>query len=216
MLKSDPIIKRLDILPMVQHYISELGLYKLFEEYIPNTTGCDINPSQVLCMMIMNIIVACKPLYKVDDWLLDYLDGQSEQGVNAGKYNDDRLGRTLDKLFEADRNVLMSKSAVAAIKVHKLQTDRIHNDSTTVSFAGTYSSQNTDAVEITYGHNKDHRPDYKHLPPWKNLSNVLQQTKSTKYADNNFFHWFKDVPVKKRKGSSTYGNSIAKAFFDSV
>ncbi len=163
MTKLDPIIKKLDILPIVQHYISELGLYELFEEHIPNTNGCDINPSQVLCVMIMNIVAAAKPLYKVDDWLLDYVDGQSEQADNSGKYNDDRLGRTLDKLFEADRNVLMSKAAVAAIKVHELQTERIHNDSTTVSFAGAYSSQNSDAVNITYGHNKDHRPDYKQI-----------------------------------------------------
>jgi len=163
MTKLDPIIKKLDILPIVQHYTSELGLYELFEEHIPNTNGCDINPSQVLCVMIMNIVAAAKPLYKVDDWLLDYVDGQSEQADNSGKYNDDRLGRTLDKLFEADRNVLMSKAAVAAIKVHELQTERIHNDSTTVSFAGAYSSQNSDAVKITYGHNKDHRPDYKQI-----------------------------------------------------
>ena len=214
MTKLDPLIKRLDILPIVQYYISALGLYMLFEEYIPNTTGCDINPSQVLCMMIMNIVAAPKPLYKVDNWLLDYVDGQTEQGVNSGKYNDDRLGRTLDKLYEADRNALMSKAAVSAIKVHGLETDRIHNDSTSISFAGSYSSQNSDTIDITYGHNKDHRPDYKqivfglnitedghvpltyqlfdgnqadattHIPNWDNLREFLEKEDFVYVADS--------------------------------
>jgi len=29
----------------------------------------EIAPAQVLCMMIMNILVAAKPLYGVEDWL---------------------------------------------------------------------------------------------------------------------------------------------------
>jgi hypothetical protein len=31
----------------------------------------------------MNIVVAAKPLYKVDEWLLDYLDGKAEDIYNA-------------------------------------------------------------------------------------------------------------------------------------
>jgi len=42
-----------------------------------------IKPAQVLCVMIMNIVVAAKPLYKMDEWLLDYLDGKAEDIDNA-------------------------------------------------------------------------------------------------------------------------------------
>ena len=35
--------------------------------------------------MIMNILVSAKPLYKVDEWLLDYLDGKVEHIDNATK-----------------------------------------------------------------------------------------------------------------------------------
>ena len=163
MQKMDTKIKQVDVLPMVKHYITELRLHKLFDKYIPNNNGCEIKPAQVLCMMIMNIVVAAKPLYKVDEWLTEHLDGKAEDMVNAGKYNDDRLGRCLEALFRADRHSLMSEASVSAIKVHNLTTSRIHNDSTTVSFAGAYKYQNPAAIQLNFGYNKDHRPDYKQI-----------------------------------------------------
>ncbi len=159
----DTKIKHVDVLPMVKHYITELRLHELFDKYIPNDNGCEIKPAQVLCMMIMNIVVAAKPLYKVDEWLIEYLDGKAEDIVNAGKYNDDRLGRCLEALFRVDRHSLMSEASVSAIKIHDLITTRIHNDSTTVSFAGAYKYQSPAAIQLNFGHNKDHRPDYKQI-----------------------------------------------------
>jgi transposase len=159
----DTKIKQVDVMPMVKHYITELRLHELFDQYIPNDRGFEIKPAQVLCMMVMNIVVAVKPLYKVDDWLIEYLDGKAENMENAGKYNDDRLGRCLDVLFDADRHGLMSEASVSAIKIHNLITERIHNDSTTVSFAGAYKIQSPAAIQLKFGHNKDHRPDYKQV-----------------------------------------------------
>ncbi len=51
---------------MVKHYINEMGLHEIFDRYIPNTHGADIKPAQVLCTMITNIMVATKPLYKIE------------------------------------------------------------------------------------------------------------------------------------------------------
>ena len=159
----DTKLKQVDVLPVVKHYLTELGLHELFDKHVPNNKNFEIKPAQVLCMMIMNIVVAAKPLYKVDEWLLDYLDGKAENIDNAAKYNDDRLARCLDELFYADRHTLMTEASVAAIKVHELETKRIHNDSTTVSFAGAYDHQDPDAVQLKFGHNKDNRPDYKQI-----------------------------------------------------
>jgi transposase len=46
--------------------MTQLGLHDLFDKHVPNNKGFEIKPAQVLCMMIMNIMVAAKPLYKVD------------------------------------------------------------------------------------------------------------------------------------------------------
>ena len=161
--KMDTKIKHVDVIPMVKHYMTELGLHELFDKYVPNDNGFEIKPAQVLCMMVMNIVVAPKPLYKVDEWLIEYMDGKAENMDIAGKYNDDRLGRCLQALFGSDRHSFMSEASVAAIRVHDLETKRIHNDSTTVSFAGAYNHQSPEAVQLKFGHNKDNRPDYKQI-----------------------------------------------------
>ncbi len=209
--------KRIDVLPLVKQYISELGLYELFDEFVPNENNCEIAPAQVLCMMVMNIVVSAKPLYKIEEWLQEYMDGMSESDENSSKYNDDRFGRTLECLFRADRNTLMTLVSIAAIKVHKLLIETIHNDSTSISFSGAYENQSAQTPEITHGFNKDHRPDYKqivfglnitedghvpisynlfdgnqadvttHIPNWDELRNFLETEDFMYVADSKLF-----------------------------
>ena len=72
-------IKQLDVLPMVKHYMNELKVYRFFDKYVPNENGAEIEPAQVLCMMVMNIVNAAQPLYRMQDWLANYLDGITEE-----------------------------------------------------------------------------------------------------------------------------------------
>jgi len=57
----------------------------------------------------------------------------------------------------------MSEVSANAICVHKLLTDEIHNDSTTVTFIGKYDTPEPEAVKLKHGHNKDFRPDCKQV-----------------------------------------------------
>ncbi len=159
----DTHINQLDILPLVKYSLDELGLPTIFDKYVPNKNNADIAPAQVLCVMVMNIVGSSRPLYQVADWLGPYFDGISEPLNNATKYNDDRLGRTLDALFEADRQSMMMEMAASAIKVHELSVERIHNDSTSISFEGAYQKIDEQAVKLARGYNKDHRPDCKQI-----------------------------------------------------
>jgi len=159
----DVISKQVDVVPMVKYYIEEIGLHKIFDRYLPNSNGTDIKPASVLCTLITNILVATKPLYKLEEWLTDYMDGKTEVQDLAGKYNDDRCARELDRLYAADRHSMMTEAAAAAICIHDLETDYVHNDSTSITFSGHYESQSPDAIQLEYGHNKDHRPDLKQI-----------------------------------------------------
>jgi transposase len=114
-------------------------------------------------MMVLNIICASRPLYRVQEWLTDYTDGISEKDIYAAQYNDDRLGRNLDKLFKADRSSMLTELSANAIKLHNLRTDNIHNDSTSVTFTGEYENSNKANVNLARGFNKDHRPDCKQI-----------------------------------------------------
>jgi transposase len=84
--------------------------------------------------------------------------------------NDDRIGRALDRLFDADIPALVLKVAARAVREFDVSLDELHNDSTTVTFHGDYESAERERtlrgrlrLAITWGHNKDHRPDLKQL-----------------------------------------------------
>jgi len=113
--------------------------------------------------MVLNIMVSAKPLYRVEDWLHDDLDGIAEKQIHAAKYHDDRLARNLDGLFAADRASFMVDLSAHAIREHQLITQEIHNDSTRITLMGAYPGGDPGAVKITHGHNKDHHADCKQI-----------------------------------------------------
>jgi hypothetical protein len=87
----------------------------------------------------------------------------------AGLCNDDRIGRTLARLFDADRASLLTRLVVDAVDRFGIDVSQLHNDSTSISFAGSYAAADGHArggkptAAITHGHSKDHRPDLKQL-----------------------------------------------------
>lgn len=76
--------------------------------------------------------------------------------------NDDRIARALDQLAEYGGRGVFFQLALRAIKLFSLKTERIHFDTTSVTFSGEYAGS-TQEPRITRGHNKDHRSDLKQL-----------------------------------------------------
>lgn len=157
------ITKRIDVFPMVKYYMDQLGIYGLFSKYVKKPDRSPVDPAQILSVMVANIVCASQPLYKVEQWAADYMDGLSESGLNASVYNDDQLAKNLDRLFKADRNSFISELTANAIDVYLLETNQIHNDSTSVTFSGAYENEDPKAVKLKHGFNKDHRPDCKQI-----------------------------------------------------
>jgi VWFA-related protein len=94
--------------------------------------------------------------------------------------NDDRIGRCLDQLFRSDCGSLALAVATRAVSEFGVELDELHNDSTTVTFSGAYLDAAVESrrrgqprLAITWGHNKDHRPD---LPQLKLMAAVAQPT----------------------------------------
>ena len=87
-----------------------------------------------------------------------------------GRLNDDGVGRALDRLFLADVPSLVLAVAAHVVQEFGVRLDELHNDSTTVSFCRAYANATVEqrflghsTLAITFGHNKDHRPDLKQL-----------------------------------------------------
>jgi transposase len=155
--------KQVDVLPMVKYFMDQLDLFNLFSKYVPAAAGSLAEHAQCLCILIANIICDNKPLYKVQEWLRQYSDGLVTEPVEPSFFNDDRLARALTALFRSDRHSLMTEASCNAISVHRLLTEEIHNDSTSVTFIGKYATPDPEAVKLKHGHNKDFRPDCKQI-----------------------------------------------------
>ncbi len=177
--------KQVDVLPMVKHYMDELDLFNLFKKYVPATSDCLVEHAESLCILTANIICDNKPLYKVQEWLSKYSDGLTNEPIEANLFNDDRLAKGLSELFNADRNSLMTELSSNSIRTHKLLTDEIHNDSTTVTFIGNYKNSDPEAVKLKHGHNKDFRPDCKQVVFGLNITADGHVPLSFKLFDGN-------------------------------
>jgi len=177
--------KQVDVLPLVKHYMDELDLFNLFTKYVPAAAGSLADHAESLCILTANIICDNKPLYKVQEWLSKYSDGFAGEPVEASLFNDDRLARALSALFHSDRHSLMTEVSGNSIAVHKLLTDEIHNDSTTVTFIGKYNTPDLQAVKLKHGHNKDFRPDCKQIVFGLNITSDGHVPLSYKLSDGN-------------------------------
>jgi len=80
--------------------------------------------------------------------LNQYSDGFDGEPVAASHFNDDRFARVLSALFDSERHSLIGQVSANAVCVHKLLTDEIHNDSTTVTFIGKYDTPEPEAVKL--------------------------------------------------------------------
>ena len=156
-------IKHVGVLPLIKHYCKSLELYNIFDKHIPKYHNATIAPAEILCMMIANIISSPSPLYQVHEWVASRSDGLTEKGVNAAQYNDDQLGRCLDKLFIADRGTMLTELSVNAIKTHHLETNTLQNDSTSITLSGQYNGHEPASVSLLRGYNKDGHPECKQI-----------------------------------------------------
>jgi len=177
--------KQVDVFPMVKHYMDELDLYNLFKKYVPAAPDSLADHAESLCILTANIICDNKPLYKVKEWLSNYSDGIVDEPLEANLFNDDRLARALSALFHAGRHSLMTEVSSNSISVHKLLTDEIHNDSTSVTFIGNYKNPDPVAVQLKHGHNKDFRPDCKQVVFGLNITSDGHVPLSYKLFDGN-------------------------------
>ena len=161
----------LGALPIVNHFLDRIGLDAIIDRFLPaNDARLRLDPAVVIGVLVRNLTIDHQPIYALAEWAAGFdpaLFGLTATDVDA--LNDDRTGRMLDRLFDTDRASLITHTVLSAVRHFDVNMDQLHNDSTTVTFSGGYH-QATGAVRgdkptptITYGHNKDHRPDLKQL-----------------------------------------------------
>jgi transposase len=163
--------ERLGPLPLINHFLQRMGLAALLDKHVPTTDArCRVPHAQALGVLLRSIVVEREPIYRAQETVHGFAAGLfGVAGDDIASLSDDRLGRALDRLFEADRAALLTEVVLAVAKRFAVQLQRLHNDSTSIAFCGQYregrsvSKSGQRAPAITYGYSKDHRPDLKQL-----------------------------------------------------
>jgi transposase len=149
--------------PILMHFLSKMSFSRIVNSCLATSRKGILDHARTLSVLIQNIILSPAPLYRISEWaepVEHSVLGLTE--TEKKSLNDDRIARSLDALTSARARSLFFNLALHIIKQFELDTRRIHHDSTTVTFHGQYKGS---AMEphITYGMNKDHRPDLKQL-----------------------------------------------------
>lgn len=157
-------------LPIVNVFYDRLGIDRLLEAHVPSDGRLRVSPAATLGVVIRNLVVRHGPVYALGEWAGRY--EAATVGLAADEpelLNDDRIGRMLARLFDADRASLLTRLVLDAVATFDLDLSRLHNDSTSIKLSGAYDTADgherggkpTPAVK--HGFSKDHRPDLKQL-----------------------------------------------------
>jgi transposase len=163
---------RVGLLPILNRILQRLRLDQFLRDYLPRERRrCRIAPATALLVLLKNLLLSRDPLYGVGEWAARH--DPSALGLSAPQLaalNDDRVGRCLDRLFQGGCGSLALTVATHAVAEFGVALDQLHNDSTTITFHGAYNDATREEprraetrLAITWGHNKDHRPDLKQL-----------------------------------------------------
>lgn len=163
--------RQIGALPLLQHVFDRLGLDRLLAEHLPSPDPrLRLPTATAIGVLLRNVLVGRRPLYGLQEWAMPFAPAQlGLPDSGAALLNDDRLGRALDELFDADRASLMTALVVRAIEAFDVDLKQFHNDSTSITFSGQYAEatgrtiRGKRAVKVNHGYNKDHRPDLKQL-----------------------------------------------------
>lgn len=134
-----------------------VGVIDRLTEWDPGQ--CRLSPGTRIKALIVNILTARRPLYRVAE---AFLESDVElilgAGADVSDLNDDALARALDKLWVAGPKQVYSAVATRAVLVEDVERRSVHWDSTSRSVHGVYNRPDG-TLAVTHGYSKDHRPD---------------------------------------------------------
>lgn len=163
---------RVAALPLLDQFLRRLRLGEFLRGRLPNEDRrAHVGTTTALLLLLKNLLVSREPIYGVGEWAARH--DPTRLGLTPEQLpalNDDRVGRALDRLFDADIPTLTLEVVAHAVREFGVELDELHNDSTTITFHGDYESADRERtlrgrprLAVTHGHNKDHRPDLKQL-----------------------------------------------------
>jgi len=155
-------------LPLVKAYADKIGLVEVINQVVP--TEMEVDPGTIVLGMILDTLSGRSPLYRLEEFFT-----HQDTALLLGKavapevFNDDTVGRILERLYDVGTMKIFTACAVRADQVYGLDKRYVHFDTTSLSVYGEYlppagppdPQEQAVPFTITHGYSKDKRPDLK-------------------------------------------------------
>lgn len=171
-------IEQKKILPLVMtlanSIIKQLGLVEKINESVEwDKAHWGVSPGDLAKILILStffdVRIALIHLERRFDGIdLSFFLSKDSKSSDVNSFN---AGRALDRIGEIDYNGLYETMALSAIQLNRIPTERLHADTTTISFYGQYDTdtlnlseeERKELLQIERGYNKDGRPQCKQV-----------------------------------------------------
>ncbi len=157
-------VERLDHFGLIASVIKDVGLISMIDARIIPDKQEEITPGEAVVGMILNGLgFANRPLSLTPQFFANTpLDLLFRSGVEAQIFNRFKLGRTLDEIHGYGCDLLFSELALAVCAREGIEQRFHHLDTTSFALSGDYVPESDEqAIRLTHGYSKDHRPDLK-------------------------------------------------------
>ena len=152
-------------LPIVKAYADKIGLVETINQVVP--TEMAIDPGTIVLGMILDTLSGRSPLYRLEEFFT-----HQDTALLLGKavppeaFQDDTVGRILERLYATGTMKVFTACAVRADRVFGFDKRYVHFDTTSITVYGDYrppeeAGESEVPFQITYGYSKDTRPDLK-------------------------------------------------------
>ncbi len=159
-------VDRLDHLGIIAGVIKDVGIIEMIDAHIVPDDQEDITTGEAVAGMILNGLgFSDRPMSLTPQFFANKpVALLLRDGVSAEHFNRFKLGRSLDKVHSYGCDVLFSEVALAVCKQEGIALRFNSLDTTSFALTGAYVPEtDTQAIAITHGYSKDHRPDLKQV-----------------------------------------------------
>ena len=156
-------VERLDHLGIISGVIKDLGIIEMIDDRIAPDDQEEITTGEAVAGMILNGLgFSQRPPSLTPQFFANKpLERLFREGV-ADHFNRFKLGRSLDKVFAYGCDTLFGELSLAVCQQEGVDRRFRHVDTTSFSLYGDYVAETDEqAIVITHGYSKDHRPDLK-------------------------------------------------------
>jgi len=206
----------LDHLGIIAGIIDEMELVEEVNKIVGIKSNESLSPGQVMKAMILNGLgFLSAPLYLFEEFFVgkatEHLIGK---GVLSSHLNDDKLGRSLDKYYQAGTTKIFTAIALKAVHKFQVKMNSVHLDGTSMYVHGEYKNDNQSSqeverekteeeskmkpIEIGYGYSRDHRPELKQF--------IIDMIVT---GDGDVPLYFKEIAEEEWESSGIKGYKIA-------